>query len=272
MPATELIQTSPNTYLHLRDWGTGKPIVFIHGWPLSHEMWEYQFNALPEAGYRCVGISLRGFGRSSQPCGDHNYDVWANDVQKVLASLDLRDVTLVGFSMGGAIALRYAAGHNADGRVTKLALCGAAAPCFTQRDGFPGGVPRDTVDGFVEACRHDRPKLLEDFGKIFYSSERSVSRKFAEWIHGLSMQASPHATAAGLIALRDGDLRDDMPKINMPTLILHSLHDKVCPFALAESLAAGIKGAMLVPFENSGHALFYEERDKFNCELQSFVG
>lgn len=269
--SVEFIEAAPAVRLHVRDWGTGRPIVFLHGWPLSHEMWEYQFNALPEQGFRCVGITLRGFGRSSQPWGEHNYDVWADDVRQILAALDVRDATLVGFSMGGAIALRYVAGHNADGRVSKLVLAGAAAPSFAQRDDFPGGVPLDVINGFLTACLSDRPKLLEDFGKIFYHSGRSVSRKFAEWIHAISMQASPHATAAGILALRDSDLRGDMPAVNLPTAVFHAPDDQVCPFALAEALAAGIRGAKLVRFEESGHALFYEEREKFNAELTSFV-
>jgi non-heme chloroperoxidase len=272
MPTPDFLQIAPDISLHLRDWGDGRPIVFIHGWPLSHEMWEYQFNALPQQGYRCVAVTLRGFGRSSQPWGEHNYDVWAADVQKVLAALDLRDAALVGFSMGGAIALRYAAAHNADARVTRLALCGAAAPCFTQRDGFPAGAPRDTVDGFLAACRSDRPKLLDDFGKTVFKSNSAGNAPIRAWLYSLAMQASPHATAAGLVALRDADLRDDMAQVNIPTLILHGPADKVCPFPLAEALAAGIAGAQLVRFESSGHALFYEQRDKFNHELASFVG
>lgn len=265
------VEVTSNVFLHLRDWGIGSAIVFLHGWPLSHEMWEYQFSALADQGYRCVGITLRGFGRSSQPWGDYNYDVWAGDVSQVLARLNLQNVTLVGFSMGGAIALRYVAGHNADGRVAKLVLCGAAAPSFTQREGFSAGLAREAVDEFLAACYRDRPKLLEDFGKIFYRSERSVSRKFAEWMHGLAMQSSPLATAAGVIALRDADLRADMAKVDLPTLILHATADKVCPFSLGEALATGIRGARLVMFERSGHALFYEEREKFNDELAQFA-
>ena len=269
---TDFIETAPGVQLHVRDWGDGKPIVFLHGWPLSHAMWEYQFNALPERGYRCVGITLRGFGRSSQPWGDHNYDTHAADVHRVVETLDLRAATLVGFSLGGAIALRYAAGHNDDGRMTKLVLAGAAAPSFTRRSGFEHGLAPDDVDRFLAACRADRPKMLEDFGKIFYRDEHSVSRKFADWMHAIGMEASPHATAAGIIALRDTDLRPDMARVNLATAVFHAGADKVCPFALGEALAAGIAGAKLVRFEKGGHAFFYEERDRFNAELIDFIG
>lgn len=271
MHNNEFIKVDSSVRLHIRDWGKGKPIVFIPGWPLSHEMFEYQFTQLPRHGYRCIGITMRGFGKSSKPWGEYNYDVFADDVGKVLEELDLRGVTLAGHSMGGAISLHYMARHKGE-RVSRLALFGAAAPSFTKRPGFPHGLDPAGVDGFIESCRADRAKLNEDFGKIFFRSENAVSPKLGEWFHNMGMEASPHATEACLVALRDSDLRDDMAQVNAPTAIFHSAQDKICPFALAEAMAAGIKGAMLIRFENSGHGLFYEEKDKFNTELMNFVG
>jgi non-heme chloroperoxidase len=271
MQGSEFIEVETNVRLHIRDWGQGKTIVFIPGWPLSHEMYEYQFTQLPKQGYRCVGITLRGFGKSSKPWGEYTYDVFADDVKKVLEALDLRDVTLAGFSMGGAIALHYMARHKGE-RVSKLALFGAAAPSFTKRHGFQYGLEPTAVNGFIESCYADRAKLNEDFGKIFFRSENAVSLKLGEWFHNMGMEASPHATAACLIALRDTDLRGDMAKVNVPTMILHATQDKICLFKLAEAMAAGIRGAKLIGFENSGHALFYEEKEKFNTELMNFVG
>ena len=270
MQSQELISIEPNVSLHIRDWGQGKTIVFIPGWPLSHEMYEYQFTQLPRQGYRCVGITLRGFGKSSKPWGEYNYDVFADDIRKVLESLDLRDVTLAGHSMGGAISLRYMARHKSE-RVSRLALFGAAAPCFTKRPGFPHGLESSDVDGFIELCGADRAKLNEDFGKIFFRSENAVSPKLGEWFFNMGMEASPHATAACLFALRDSDLRDDLSEVNVPTAIFHSTQDKICPFELAEAMAAGIKGAKLIRFENSGHGLFYEEKEKFNAEIVEFI-
>ena len=139
MGRTEFIEVEPNVHLHIRDWGKGKTIVFIPGWPLSHEMFEYQFINLVKQGYRCVGITLRGFGKSSKPWGDYHYDIFADDIKKVLEILDLNDVTLAGHSMGGAISLHYVAQHKS-ARVAKLALFGAAAPCFTKKPGFPYGL------------------------------------------------------------------------------------------------------------------------------------
>ena len=268
---SEFIKIESNVHLHIRDWGQGKTIVFIPGWPLSHEMYEYQFTQLLQHGYRCVGITMRGFGKSSKPWSKYSYDVFAEDIKKVLETLDLRDVTLAGHSMGGAIALHYMARYKGE-RVSKLALFGAAAPSFTKRPGFPHGIDPAAVDGFIKSCMADRAKLNEDFGKIFFRSENSVTPKLGEWFHNMGMEASPYATMACLIALRDSDLCDDLSQIKVPTAIFHATQDKICPFELAEAMMAGINGASLIRFENSGHGLFYEEKDKFNTALMNFVG
>jgi pimeloyl-ACP methyl ester carboxylesterase len=202
--------------------------------------------------------------------GEYNYDVFADDIKKVLETLDLRDVTLAGHSMGGAISLHYMARHKGE-RVSKLALFGAAAPSFTKRAGFPYGLDPAAVDDLIKSCYTDRAKLNEDFGKIFFRSENAVSPKIGEWFHNMGMEASPHATALCLAALRDSDLREDLSKVNVPTVIFHSTYDKICPFELAQAMASEIKGVKLIRFENSGHGLFYEEKDKFNTEIMNFV-
>jgi non-heme chloroperoxidase len=292
MNSSEYIEIDDNVFLHIRDWGQGKTIVFIPGWPLGHEMFEYQFTQLPQHGYRCIGISMRGFGKSSKPWGEYTYDVFADDLQSVLHSLALRNVTLVGFSMGGAIALRYMARHKGDG-ISKLVLCAAAAPSFTTRSGFPFRIEPEAVDSLIELCYSDRAKLNAEFGKIIFRNSDAVSPQLLDWFQSLGMEASPHATAACLATLRDSDLREDIQSVNVPTVLFHGLHDQVCPFELAETMTAqseamsngaeampageeaaagGIRGARLIRFENSGHALFYEERDKFNAELMNFIG
>jgi pimeloyl-ACP methyl ester carboxylesterase len=267
----EYIRIEPNIRLNIRDWGKGKTIVFIPGWPLGQEMFEYQFTALSRQGFRCIGITMRGFGRSSKPWGEYNYDVFAEDIEKVLDALNLHDITLAGHSMGGAIALHYTANHKSR-RVSRLALFGAATPSFTKRPGFPYGLEPAAVDDLITLCETDRAKLGDNFGKIFFRSEKAVSPKLAEWFHDMGMEASPLAVAACLVALRDTDLRGDMALIKVPTAIFHSSQDKICPFELAEATAAGIKGSKLIRFENSGHGLFYEEKDKFNQELMDFIG
>jgi pimeloyl-ACP methyl ester carboxylesterase len=270
MSDRDYIQVQPNVRLHVRDWGEGKVIVFIPGWPLSHEMFEYQFTQLPKQGFRCVGITMRGFGMSSKPWEGYSYDVFANDIGKVLEKLNLRDVTLAGHSMGGAIALRYMSAHGGK-RVSRLALIGAAAPCFTRSRDFPHGFERAAVDGLIRDCSSDRAKLNSDFGKIFFRSEDAVSPELGEWFHDMGMQASPRATAECLALLRDTDLNDDLKKVNRPTAIFHGMLDKICPIALAEAVASGIKGSKLVRFEKSGHGLFFEEKEKLNGELMDFA-
>jgi pimeloyl-ACP methyl ester carboxylesterase len=270
MQSQEFVEVEENVRLHVRDWGQGQTIVFIPGWPLSHEMFEYQFTQLPQRGYRCVGITQRGFGKSSKPWGEYNYDVFADDLKRALETIDLQNVILAGHSMGGAVALHYVARHKAE-RVSKLVLIGAAAPSFTKKPGFPHGLEAAAVDGLIKTCYEDRAKLNGDFGKIFFRSETAVSPGLGAWFHNMGMEASPRATAACLAALRDADLREDMTKIKVPTAIFHATQDKICPFELAEAMASGIKGSKLVKFENSGHGLFYEEKDKFNTELMNFI-
>jgi pimeloyl-ACP methyl ester carboxylesterase len=271
MQTEEFIEIEPNVSLHVRDWGQGRTIVFIPGWPLSHEMYEYQFTQLPQHGYRCVGITPRGFGKSSKPWGEYTYDIFADDIRVVLEKLDLQDVTLAGHSMGGAVALHYMSRHKGE-RVSRLALFGAAAPSFTKRPGFQFGIGPEEVDKLISSCHEDRAKLNINFGKIFFNGENAVSPELGAWFQNMCMEASPHATAACLAALRDSDLREDMTRVTVPAAIFHSIQDKICPFQLAESLAAGISGAKLIRFEKSGHGLFYEEKDKFNKEIMNFVG
>ena len=265
------VEVSPGVNVYVEDWGSGKPVFFIHGWPLSHRMFEYQFTQLPKQGYRCVGIDLRGFGKSDKPWGDYNYDIFADDVKLVLEALDLRDVTMAGFSMGGAITMRYMGRHLGE-RVSKVAFLAAAAPCFTRREDFPYNLPRSAVDDFIEACYADRAQLLVDFGNIFFRAEDSVSPRLADWFHSLGMEASPHATAMCLMELRDADCREDMSKIKVPTGIFHGSQDKICSFDLTDAMHQGIPGSHIIPFERSGHGLVVDETRKFNQELIEFVG
>jgi len=267
----EYIEVEPNVNLHITDAGEGRPIVLIHGWPLSDEMYEYQYNDLINKDFRVVGITLRGFGKSDKPYGAYNYDTHVLDIKRVLGRLNIKDAVLGGFSMGGAIAVRYAAEDNG-AHVSRLALFGAAAPIWTQRKDFPFNLPTSAVDGLIELNYKDRPKLLSDFAKIFSATETSLNDGIVNWLNGICLSASSYATAQSLIALRDTDLRSDMAKIEIPTLIMHGKKDKICSFDLAEQMKAGIQNSHLVPFENSGHSLFLEETQKFNTELIKFAG
>jgi pimeloyl-ACP methyl ester carboxylesterase len=267
----EYIEVEPNVRLHITDGGEGRPIILIHGWPLSDEMWEYQYNDLINAGFRAIGITLRGFGKSDKPYGSYSYDVHVSDIKKVLDKLDIKDAVLGGFSMGGSIAIHYAALDNKT-RISKLALFGAAAPIWTQRDDFKFNLPKSAVDDLIALNYKDRPKLLSDFGKIFSATETTLNEGIGVWLTGINLSASSYATAQCLIALRDTDLRADLSKITIPTLILHGKKDKICSFDLAEQMKERLINSHLVVFEKSGHSLFLEETQKFNSELIKFAG
>ena len=267
----EYIEVEPNVNLHITDAGEGRPIVLIHGWPLSDEMFEYQYNDLINKNFRVIGITLRGFGKSDKPYGSYDYDVHASDIKKVLDKLKIADAVLVGFSMGGAIAIRFVSNYDS-AHISRLALVAAAAPIWTQRKDFPYNLPKSAVDELIELNYKDRPKLLADFAKIFSATETSLSEGIASWLNGICLSASSYATAQCLVALRDTDLRSDLVKILIPTVIMHGKKDKICSFDLAEQMKIGIAHSHIIAFENSGHSLFLEETQKFNTELIKFTG
>jgi non-heme chloroperoxidase len=271
MVRAEYIEVEPNVRLHITDVGEGRPIVLIHGWPLSNEMYEYQYQALINNNYRAIGITLRGFGKSDKPYGAYDYDVHALDIKRVLSKLDIEDAFLVGFSMGGSIAIRFASSDNG-AHVSKLALCGAAAPSWTQRKDFPYNLPINAVDDLIALNYKDRPKLLANFAKIFSATETSLNEGIGNWLNGICLSASSYATAQCLIALRDTDLRGDLEQITIPTIIMHGKKDKICSFDLAEQMKTGIANSHIITFEKSGHSLFLEETHKFNAELIKFAG
>jgi pimeloyl-ACP methyl ester carboxylesterase len=266
----EYIEVEPNVRLHITDAGQGKPVVLIHGWPLSDEMYEYQYPDLLNNKFRVIGITLRGYGKSDKPYGKYDYDVHASDIKNVLDKLEIEDAVLVGFSMGGAIAIRYLSLYNG-AHVSRLALCGAAAPIWTKRKDFPYNLPQSAVDDLIKLNYKDRPKLISDFAKIFSATETSLNEGIGSWLNAICMSASSYATVQCLVALRDTDLRGDLVKIKIPTVIMHGKKDKICSFDLAEQMKAGISGSHIVAFENSGHSMFLEETQKFNSELIRFA-
>lgn len=254
--------------------GAAKSVVFIHGWPLSHKMFEYQFIKLADDGYRCIGIDLRGFGRSDKPWTPYNYDRFADDIQQVLTTLNLQGITMVGFSMGGAIAMHYIAKYFSE-RVTKVVFMGAAAPCFTKREDYPYGLEKSTCNDLIMQSKQDRPKMVSDFAKIFFSEENSQSHEMKEWLFSINMEASPYATIKCLEELRDADLRSDMQIVNqrnLPVAIFHGIHDKICSVDFAKVMNEAIKDSRLIRFDRSGHALNIEEKEKTNEELVRFIG
>ncbi|MCI0562811.1 MAG: alpha/beta hydrolase [Nitrososphaera sp.] len=265
------ITTNTGVKINVEDLGgDGKPVIFLHGWPVNHKMFEYQFNELPKHRCRCVGIDLRGFGESDKPWEGYDYDTMSDDVKSVLDALDVRNATLVGFSMGGAISMRYVARHHG-ARVEKLVLAAAAAPCFTRRPEFPHGIEKSAVDDLIRQTYKDRPNMLKNFSQIFFAHTDRLSTEFQMWNLNLGLAASAYATIKCALELRDADLRSDMPGIKIPTLILHGVEDRVCTFDLAERIHEGIDDSRLVQFEKAGHGFYYEERERFNSELVRFI-
>ncbi|MBU3128717.1 alpha/beta fold hydrolase [Clostridium tagluense] len=264
------VRVEPNVKIYVEDLNPeGKnTILFLHGWPGSHKLFEYQFDQLPKMGYRCIGIDTRGFGDSDKPYGGYDYNRLSDDVKCVVDALNLHDFTLAGHSTGGAIAIRYMARHKGQG-VSKLALFAAAAPSLIKRPNFPYGLEKEDVIKIIQGTYTDRPKMLSDFGNIFFFQH--ITKAFSDWFFQLGLQAAGWATAAIAKTWIDEVLFSDLRTINVPTLIIHGIHDKVVPFPLAEVQKQGIKNSKLIPFKYSGHGSFYDQRDKFNEELVKFI-
>ena len=267
---SEFIEVEKNVRLHVSDLGEGSPVILIHGWPLSNEMYEYQYDALIKNGHRAIGITLRGFGQSDKPYGKYDYDVFASDIKVILEELQIDNAVLGGFSFGGATVIRFASKYNNE-HISKLALFGAAAPCEVRRDDFPYGLPIEILNNLISLNSTNRPQLIEEFGKLFAASETALPKGISDWLSRIQFQSSQYAMEQGLRMIRDSDLRSDLEKITIPTAIFHGKQDKLCPFELAEQLHKGIVNSKLIVFENSGHALFLEERTKFNEELIKFI-
>ncbi|WP_227380553.1 alpha/beta fold hydrolase [Haladaptatus halobius] len=264
------IEVENEVDVFVRDLGAGDPIVFLHGWPLNHRMFEYQFHHLLEEGFRCIGIDLRGYGESDKPYGDYSYDRFADDVRAVLDELAVEGVTLAGFSMGGGTATHYMSRHD-EARVDNLALISAASPVITEKPDFPEGLAESEVNPLIEGARTDRAKMNADFDEMLFHTEQSD--EMMDWIWSLGMEASGQATVASAKTWRDADLRPDMADITVPTKVYHGVHDEVTPIEITgEVLAEGIENADLVRFENSGHGLVADETEKINEELADFAG
>lgn len=267
------IITAPNVQLHVEDWGQGQPLVFLHGWPLSHEMFEYQINQLGND-YRCIMIDRRGFGQSDKPWTGYDYDTLADDLQVVFEELDLHNITLVGFSMGGAEAIRYISRHGSN-RISKLVLLGAAAPRLLKTPAFEEGVEKSVFDGMIENAIEDRAAFMESFSKDFFGAtiiSSPLSSKLMDWFHGLTMKSSPRAFINCILTFSQADLSDELASIDVPTLIIHGTADKIVPFDItAKVLHAGIAGSQLISYEDAPHGFFYTNWPQLNHDLAAFI-
>jgi non-heme chloroperoxidase len=264
------INVEPEVNIYVEDLNPegAKTILFLHGWPGSHELFEYQFNQLANMGYRCIGMDQRGFGKSDRPLTGYGYDRSSDDVRCVIEALKLQDITLLGHSTGGSIAVRYMSRHRAYG-VKKLVLCAAAAPSLIKRPNFPYGVDKENIEAMIRQTYTDRPKMLQDFGANFFF--QIISPAMMDWFFQLGLQAAGWSTAAVEKTWIEESLFTDLERIFTPTLIIHGIHDKIVPFTLGEIQNKMIRNSILLPFEFSGHATFIDEMEHFNKELMRFV-
>ncbi len=267
-------EANDGTSLHYNDWGSGKPVVLVHGWPLSADMWEYQSVHLAQNGFRVVTYDRRGFGRSGQPWSGYDYDTLSDDLAALIEKLDLRDVALVGFSMGGGEVARYA-GRHGTGRLSRAALVAAVTPYLLKDDSNPDGVDRSVFDQMVDGLKKDRPGFLAGFAQLFYGAgllNFSISSDFLQWSQNMAMLASPKATIDCVRAFSETDFRADLPKLQVPTLIIHGDADTTVPLAVAAEKAAKlVPQADLRIYKGAPHGLFYTERDRLNADLLAFL-
>lgn len=268
------LNTTDGTALFFRDWGSGDPVVFVHGWGLNSDMWEYQLPELVDQGLRCVAYDRRGCGRSDQPGDGYDFDTLADDLGAVIDHLDLRDVTLVSHSMGSGEVARYLTRHGA-GRVARVALISPTLPYLLRDESNPEGVDPAAFDQIVAALRADRPGYLADLGPAALGVGLpgvSVSEPLMAWALGLFLPSSPKASIDTVRTHTETDLRGDMASFTMPTLIVHGDQDALVPFEVSGRRAAEmIDDCTLVIYENASHWPFVTHRERLNEELAAFA-
>ncbi|HRG38452.1 MAG TPA: alpha/beta hydrolase [Bacteroidia bacterium] len=260
--------------LFYQDLGKGKPVVFIHGWPSSHAMWEYQLGELPKK-YRCIAYDRRGFGNSDKPWNGYDYDTFADDLNAVIETLNLSDVTLVGFSMGGGEVVRYLSKYGST-KVNKIVLVAAVTPFLLQTADNKDGAPQKVFDEMIQGVEKDRQAYLTGFGKTFFGvtpTQSPLSEEQLQWAHYLTLPATQRSTIECIRAFSSTDFREDCISINVPTLIIHGDQDKIVPFEISGKKAATlIKKSKLKVYEGAPHGLFITDKDKLNEDLIEFIG
>jgi non-heme chloroperoxidase len=269
------VETKDGVKLHVKDIGKGRPVVLIHGWPLTGDMFEYQSLALLEAGYRVITYDRRGFGQSAHPFEGYDYDTFADDLAVVLDKLDVQGATLVGFSMGGGEVARYLSRHGTK-RVAKAVLISSVVPYLLKDSSNPDGVDQSVFDEMKKQVRKDRFDFLQTFGKMFYGVgfvSSPVSEALLQWTFVLAIMASPKATLACIDAFGKTDFRKDLAAFTIPTLVIHGTSDKVVPIDTAGRPAAkGIAGAKLIEYDGEPHGLHATVPDRLNADLKAFIG
>ena len=264
----------PPTEIYYEDMGRGRPVVLIHGWPLSGRMWEGQVNALLDAGYRCVTYDRRGFGNSGRPGGGFDYDTFSSDLRDVVTALDLQNAMLVGFSMGGGEVVRYL-GRYGDDRVSRAMLVAAVPPFLAKTPDNPDGVDRAVFDHMIAGVKRDRIGFLSEFLQGFFNREPGKpvpSEEAIAYVKSIAWIASPLATQQCITAFGTTDFRRDLAKIRIPVLVVHGDADRIVPLELsARKAAAAIVGSRLEVIPGAPHGLTATHGDELNRLILGFL-
>ena len=270
------IEARDGTQLYVKTIGTGRPVVLIHGWPLSADSWDPQMIALAEAGYQAIAYDRRGFGRSDQPPTGYDYDTFADDLADVMQATGASEnVALVGFSMGGGEVARYMSRHGGKG-VSQAVLIGSVVPYLLQTDDHPNGVPQSVFDGMAEGMRKDMRQFFKDFFKTFYGvggPSAQASEAELEWAWMTSQMAGQYAVLQAAKAFSTTDFRPDLARFSVPTLVIHGTGDDIVPIEITSRVVAErVPTARLIEYEGTPHAVFATDKDRLTRDLLNFLG
>jgi len=268
-------ENSTNIDLYYEDHGTGQPVVLIHGYPLDGSSWEKQTTALLDAGYRVITYDRRGFGKSSQPTVGYDYDTFAADLKVVLDTLDLSDVVLAGFSMGTGEVARYIGNHGTE-RIAKAVFLGSLEPFLLKTDDNPTGVPQEVFDGLLEAVTADRYAFFDGFYKNFYNSETFLGTpRLSQAVVDASFALAAGASATASVIAQPSwltDFRGDIPKIDVPTLIVHGTADQILPIdATGRQFTKALPSAEYHEIEGAPHGMLWTHAAEVNAILLPFL-
>jgi len=267
-------ENSGNIELYYEDHGSGKPVVLIHGYPLSGASWEKQVPVLLNAGHRVITYDRRGFGNSSQPTEGYNYDIFAEDLHKLIAHLKLQDFALVGFSMGGGEIVRYFGKYGSKG-VSKAVIMSGVPPFLLKTGDNPEGLDASVFEGIQKAIAADRYAFFTEFFKNFYNTDLYLGTHVSDQVVQASWNVAAGASATASLACVPTwheDFRKDLSRVDVPTLVIHGDHDRVVPLAAAgQRTAKLVKGARLVVVKGGPHCITWTHADEVNRELLSFL-